>query len=93
MANVLKVNEQITIPQLAAQRCSRRRIARETKIVRKTVRRYLEAGAKSPTISTPGSPERLGIGARLYQFFPALTRYDSLFMGNQAHGVDGALRT
>jgi transposase len=57
MANVLKVNEQNTIQQLSAQGWSLRRIARETRIDRKTVRRYLEAAAKSPTISTPGSPE------------------------------------
>src|ERR1017187_8021936 len=55
MANILKVNEQNTIEQLAAQGWSRRRIARELKVDRKTVRRYLEAAAKSPTISTPGS--------------------------------------
>ena len=56
MANVLKVNEQNTIQQLSARGWSLRRIARETNIDRKTVRRYLKAAAKSPTISTPGSP-------------------------------------
>lgn len=55
MANVLKVHEQSNIQQLAAQGWSRRRIARELNLDRKTVRRYLEDAAKSPTISTPGS--------------------------------------
>ena len=57
MANVLKVHEQNTINQLAAQGWSRRRIARELGVDRKTVRRHLKAAAKSPTISTPGSGE------------------------------------
>jgi len=57
MANVLKVHEQNTIQQLAAQGWSGRRIARELEVDRKTVRRYLDALSKSPTISTPGSPE------------------------------------
>ena len=56
MANILKVHEQSNIQQLAAQGWSRRRIARELNLDRKTVRRYLEDAAKSPTISTPGSP-------------------------------------
>jgi len=55
MANILKVNEQNTIQQLAAQGWSGRRIARELRVDRKSVRRYLQAAAKSPTISTPGS--------------------------------------
>jgi transposase len=55
MANILKVNEQNTIQQLAAQGWSQRRIAHALQVDRKTVRRYLQAAAKSPTISTPGS--------------------------------------
>lgn len=55
MANNLKVHEQSSIQQLAAQGWSRRRIARALKLDRKTVRRHLNAAAKSPTISTPGS--------------------------------------
>jgi transposase len=55
MANVLKVHEQNAIQQLAAQGWSRRRIARQLQVDRKTVRRYLATAAKSPTISTPGS--------------------------------------
>lgn len=55
MANILKVNEQSTIQQLVAQGWSKRRIARELNVDRKTVRRYLLAGSKSPPISTPGS--------------------------------------
>ena len=54
MANILKVLEQNMIEQLVAQGWSRRRIARHLGLDRKTVRRYLRAGAKSPTISTPG---------------------------------------
>src|ERR1700745_4241487 len=60
MANVLKVHEQNAIQQLAAQGWSRRRISRELRLDRKTLRRYPEAAAKSPTISTPGSPEPPG---------------------------------
>jgi len=55
MANILKVLEQNTILELAAKGWTRRRIARELNLDRKTVRRYLEAAPKSPTISTPGS--------------------------------------
>jgi transposase len=57
MANVLKVLEQSTILELAAKGWSRRRIARELNLDRKTVRRYLWAASKSPTISTPGPSE------------------------------------
>jgi transposase len=55
MANMLKVLEQNTIQELAAKGWSGRRIARTLNLDRKTVRRYLSATAKSPTISTPGS--------------------------------------
>lgn len=43
MANILKVNEQNSIQQLAEKGWSRRRIARELNLDRKTVRRYLKA--------------------------------------------------
>jgi transposase len=59
MANVLKVHEQSNIQQLAARGWSRRRIARTLKLDRKTVRRYLRAAAKSPTISTPGPTDQV----------------------------------
>jgi len=59
MANVLKVHEQNAIQQLAAQGWSLRRIARQLQIDRKTVRRYLQAEAKSPTLSTPGSEVKI----------------------------------
>jgi len=67
MANRLKVQEQEAIKHLAALGWSIRRIARELRVSRNTVRSYLRAqrGAepdsnakpvsKSPTLSTPGS--------------------------------------
>jgi len=55
MANILKVHEQNTIQQLMGQGWSIRRIARELKLDRKTIRRYAKSVSKSPTISTPGS--------------------------------------
>lgn len=55
MANLLKVHEQNAIRELAAKGWSQRRIATELNVDRKTVRRYAEAGSKSPTISTAGS--------------------------------------
>ena len=59
MANILSVNEQQAILSLAARQWSIRRIARELKLHRNTVKQYLlapETAAKSTTISTPGSP-------------------------------------
>jgi transposase len=57
MANTLKVHEQNTIQELAARGWSRRRIARELQVDRKTVRRYLRQASKSPIIPTSGSGE------------------------------------
>lgn len=69
MANILKVHEQELIQKLA-QKWSKRRIARELGLDRKTVRRYLRQ-PKSPTLSTPGtdgqsgaSPPTLGTDAQ-----------------------------
>lgn len=64
MANVLKVQDQVSITHLAAAGWSIRRIARQLRLDRKTVRRHLRRnasatsppdGSKSPTISTAGS--------------------------------------
>jgi transposase len=64
MANLLSVHEQQTILSLAAQGWSMRRIARELKIHRRTVRQYFpEAapGSKCTTDSTAGSPAKCTI--------------------------------
>ena len=55
MANFLKMDLIQVIQRLKSQGWSKRRMARELCIDRKTVRRYLRADSKSPTISTPGS--------------------------------------
>ena len=57
MTNILKVDEQNTIQQLAAQGWFLRRITRELPVERQTVRRYLRAAAKFATISPPGTTE------------------------------------
>jgi transposase len=64
MANILSVQEQQAIVTLAAQGWSIRRIARELKIHRKTVRQYMEeakAASKCTTVSTAGSPPKCTI--------------------------------
>jgi transposase len=64
MANILTVHEQQTIARLAAQGWSIRRIARELKIHRKTVRQYLpeaKAAPKCTTTSTTGLPSKCTI--------------------------------
>src|SRR5438552_8770123 len=64
MANILSVQQQQAILSLAAQGWSIRRIARELKIHRKTMRQYLpEATAISncTTLSTAGSPPKCTI--------------------------------
>jgi transposase len=53
--NYLKVNEQQSILTLAGHGWSRRRIARELKLDRATVRRHLEGATANAAISTPGS--------------------------------------
>src|SRR5205814_10462715 len=58
MANILQVNEREAILTVAAQGWAIRRIARELKIHRHTVHRYIEqskADSKCTTISTAGS--------------------------------------
>lgn len=54
MPNYLKMDLINTILALQKQGWSKRRIARELKIDRQTVRKYLRAPAKSPTLSTLG---------------------------------------
>src|SRR5437899_2362875 len=64
MANILSVHEQQVITSLAAQGWSIRRIARELKLHRKTVRQYLPEAtpaSKCTTLSTPGSPPKCTI--------------------------------
>ena len=58
MANVLQMHEQEAITSLAKQGWSIRRIARQLKLHRRTVRRYLRGqnpGSKCTTISTAGN--------------------------------------
>jgi len=57
MSNVLKVSHQEAIHSLHEKGWSRRRIARELGINRRTVRRYTQAEPKCTTISTPGTCE------------------------------------
>ncbi len=64
MANILSVNQQQAIRTLATQGWSIRRIARELKVHRKTVRQYLSEAklvSKCTTLSTPGSPSKCTI--------------------------------
>src|SRR5438046_162042 len=53
--NELSVNLQHSIVALSANGWSRRRIARELRIDRETVGRYLRLAQPKPAISTPGS--------------------------------------
>jgi len=55
MSNHLKVTAQETIRNLHQKGWSTRRISRELKLNRRTVRRYTEPKSKCTTISTPGS--------------------------------------
>src|SRR5215217_8013052 len=64
MANILSVHQQQAIASLAAQGWSIRRIARELKIHRQTVRQYMDEAkeaSKCTTISTTGSPPKCTI--------------------------------
>src|SRR5437870_1351244 len=64
MANILQVNEREAILTLTARGWAIRRIARELKIHRHTVQRYIEqskAGSKCTTLSTAGSPPKCTI--------------------------------
>jgi transposase len=57
MSNVLKVSHQEAIRSLHEKGWTQRRIARELGLHRRTVGRYIEAGSKCTTISSPGSGE------------------------------------
>jgi len=64
MANILSVNQQQAISSLAAQGWSIRRIARELKLHRRTVKQYVSAAeeaSKCTTISTAGSAAKCTI--------------------------------
>ncbi len=61
MANILKMDLINTIVTLSGQGWSKRRIARELRVDRQTVRRYLAEHSKSPPISIPG-PEGAPVG-------------------------------
>lgn len=56
--NQIKVNQQQTIVALHQQGWSKRRIARELQLDRKTVRRHLVSGSKSPTNPRTGPDEQ-----------------------------------
>src|SRR6266478_9534111 len=64
MANILSVNQQQAISSLAARGWSIRRIARELKVHRRTVRQYFppsEPASKCTTISTAGKIGRKSV--------------------------------